>query len=105
MNIMPISKIIKNIAQVAHEANRAHCRMLGDLHQPSWDEAPEWQKAGCHPGRIGRSDEPRYNAAAVSRKLDGSETEGRLEIWPRKRYRKKLIPIWFHITNCSMSNV
>lgn len=32
------------IARVAHEINRAYCASLGDVSQPAWDEAPEWQR-------------------------------------------------------------
>src|SRR5690242_573873 len=32
------------VAQVCHEANRAYCKILGDLSQPSWELAPDWQK-------------------------------------------------------------
>lgn len=32
------------IARVAHEVNRAYCRAIGDNSQPSWDDAPDWQK-------------------------------------------------------------
>jgi len=35
---------VEQIARVAHEANRAYCIALNDLSQPSWDDAPEWQK-------------------------------------------------------------
>lgn len=31
------------IAEVAHEANRAYCAALGDLTQPAWCDAPQWQ--------------------------------------------------------------
>lgn len=33
-----------DIAQVAHEINRVFCQSIGDYSQPSWDEAPQWQK-------------------------------------------------------------
>ncbi len=33
-----------NIAQVCHEVNRAYCLSLGDTSQPTWENAPEWQK-------------------------------------------------------------
>lgn len=33
-----------NIAQVAHEINKAFCESIGDYSQPSWDDAPDWQK-------------------------------------------------------------
>jgi hypothetical protein len=32
------------IAKICHEANRAYCGALGDHSQPSWEEAPSWQK-------------------------------------------------------------
>lgn len=35
---------VERIARVAHEINAAYCRALGDDSQPSWDDAPEWQK-------------------------------------------------------------
>lgn len=38
------------IAKVCHEVNRAYCQALGDNSQPSWEEAPEWQRS---PARIG----------------------------------------------------
>ena len=36
--------ILKRIARIAHEVNRAYCVTLGDLSQVSWDDAPDWQK-------------------------------------------------------------
>ena len=36
--------LVEQIAQVCHEANRAYCRTIGDFSQPSWDDAPDWQK-------------------------------------------------------------
>lgn len=38
------------VAAVAHEANRAYCRALGDYSQPEWHDAPEWQKASAIDG-------------------------------------------------------
>lgn len=35
------------IARVAHEINRAYCASLGDVSQPAWEDAPEWQKASA----------------------------------------------------------
>lgn len=37
----------ENIAQVAHEINKAYCESLGDHSQPSWEDAPEWQKSSA----------------------------------------------------------
>lgn len=36
---------VEMIAKVCHEANKAFCEGLGDVSQPSWEAAPEWQKA------------------------------------------------------------
>lgn len=32
------------VAKLCHEVNRAYCISIGDNSQPSWDDAPEWQK-------------------------------------------------------------
>jgi len=33
----------RQIAAICHEANRAYCALLGDLSQPTWENAPGWQ--------------------------------------------------------------
>lgn len=38
---------IENIAKAAHELNKAYCESIGDNSQPSWDDAPEWQKSSA----------------------------------------------------------
>ena len=35
---------MNQIAEVAHETNRAYCETIGDFNQPSWHNAPKWQK-------------------------------------------------------------
>jgi hypothetical protein len=35
---------IEQIAEVAHETNRAYCRLLGDTSHKPWKDAPDWQK-------------------------------------------------------------
>lgn len=37
----------ENIAQIAHEINKAYCESIGDNSQPSWENAPEWQKSSA----------------------------------------------------------
>lgn len=46
-------KTIEACARAAHEANRAYCIAIGDLSQPSWDGAPEWQKTSARNGVVG----------------------------------------------------
>lgn len=42
---IPVTKT--SIAQVAHDVNRAFCQSIGDSSQPTWEDAPEWQKASA----------------------------------------------------------
>jgi hypothetical protein len=35
---------IEQIAQIAHETNRAYCASIGDTSQPAWADAPQWQR-------------------------------------------------------------
>lgn len=35
---------LDDIAQVAHQINRAYTQSLGDWSQSTWEDAPEWQK-------------------------------------------------------------
>lgn len=41
---------VEQIAQVAHEANAAYCRTIGDYSQLPWDDAPDWQKESAIKG-------------------------------------------------------
>lgn len=43
---------IFEIARICHEANRALCLSHGDESQPSWSEAPGWQKDSAVNGVI-----------------------------------------------------
>lgn len=38
---------VEQIAQLAHETNRAYCAMLGDTSQVPWADAPEWQRSSA----------------------------------------------------------
>lgn len=35
---------LEQIAKLAHEVNRAYCKSIGDNSQPTWENAPKWQK-------------------------------------------------------------
>lgn len=39
-----MEQVVASIAQICHEANAAYCRTIGDNSQPSWNDAPQWQK-------------------------------------------------------------
>lgn len=42
--------LTKDIARLAHEANRAYCQALDDDSQMPWDDAPDWQKESAIKG-------------------------------------------------------
>jgi hypothetical protein len=44
---------VEACARAAHEVNRAYCIALGDFSQPSWAEAPEWQRTSARKGVVG----------------------------------------------------
>lgn len=39
-----MDELIEMCARAAHEVNRTYCMTLGDDSQPTWEEAPEWQR-------------------------------------------------------------
>lgn len=41
---------VYDIAEVCHAANRAYCETLGDYSQPSWHNAPTWQRKSAMTG-------------------------------------------------------
>lgn len=45
---MPLT--VEQIAQVAHEVNRAYCQALGDHTQKPWYQSPLWQRESAMSG-------------------------------------------------------
>lgn len=41
---------LDDIGRVCHEVNRAYCQALGDDSQPSWEDAPAWQRESARMG-------------------------------------------------------
>lgn len=37
----------EDIARICHEVNRAWCEFSGDPSQPSWHDAPDWQRSSA----------------------------------------------------------
>ena len=68
---------INDIAKVAHEINRAFCKAIGDNSQPSWEDAPEWQKQSAINGVYFHFENPDASPAAShcewlkQKKMDG----------------------------------
>jgi RyR domain len=55
---------IGQIAVLAHEANRAYCKSIGDHSQLPWDEAPDWQQKSALNGVVFHLANPYANANA-----------------------------------------
>lgn len=41
---------VEGVARITHEVNAAYCRALGDNSQPTWEDAPDWQKDSAKNG-------------------------------------------------------
>lgn len=52
------------IARVCHEANRALCMTQNDASQPSWEDAPDWQKNSALAGVKFHFENPDAEASA-----------------------------------------
>ncbi len=55
---------VADIAQVAHELNKAYCESIGDMSQPDWENAPEWQKNSAETGVRFHLDNPEASPSA-----------------------------------------
>lgn len=40
----------QQIAELCHNVNKAYCESIGDYSQPTWEDAPDWQKASAMEG-------------------------------------------------------
>lgn len=43
-------EFIEIVSEMCHEMNRTYCRSMGDMSQPRWADAPEWQKESARLG-------------------------------------------------------
>lgn len=41
-----------SVARICHEANRAYCASQGDHSQPTWEDAPQWQRESAINGVV-----------------------------------------------------
>ncbi len=73
--------VVERCAQAAHGVNRAYCLFLGDESQPSWEDAPEWQRSSAIGGVLFHFDNPDVGSAGshenwMREKLDDGWTYG-----------------------------
>lgn len=68
-------EIAEALARVSHESNRAYCIYTGDLSQPPWDSAPEWQRKSARNGvrgvLRGNTPEQSHQSWFAEKVLDG----------------------------------
>jgi hypothetical protein len=57
--------IVDRAAEAAHEANRKYCASIGDMSQPSWADAPQWQKDSAVAGVLVLIGNPEAGPAAL----------------------------------------
>jgi len=50
MQLITETMDVEDFARIAHEANRAYCETHGDVSQPSWTDAPLWQRESAIDG-------------------------------------------------------
>lgn len=83
---------VEDIARVAHEVNAAYCRSIGDTSQPSWDEAPEWQRASAGAGVQFHLDNPDAGPTGSHESWLKEKTEAGWKYGPVKDPEKKEHP-------------
>lgn len=66
---------VEKIAQIAHEINAAFCRSIGDNSQPSWQDAPEWQKSSAINGVNFHLENPNASPSAIHESWLKQKTE------------------------------
>src|SRR5690606_38533513 len=49
-NVEGNKNMIHQIAKTCHNVNKAYCESIGDTSQPTWEEAPEWQRQSAIEG-------------------------------------------------------
>jgi hypothetical protein len=47
-----------DVARICHEINKAYCEAIGDMSQPDWDAAPDWQRESAKTGVLFQFENP-----------------------------------------------
>lgn len=59
-----MSDLISKTAKLCHEINRIYCQSIGDQSQPTWEDAPEWQRQSARNGVMFHMTNPGAGPAA-----------------------------------------
>lgn len=87
-----MSITIEQIAEVAHEVNRAYCTAIGDATQLPWSEALDWQKESAVSGVNFRITNPTISAEEMHQEWSRHKIEGGWKYGPIKDDAKKEHP-------------
>lgn len=84
------------LAKVCHEVNRAFCQGIGDDSQPSWEQAPEWQKQSSINNVVFHFNFPEASPSAshenwLKDKVDSGWTYGAIKD-PTKKQHPCMVP-------------
>lgn len=83
---------IVDVAQIAHEANRALCLAQGDKSQVEWAKAPEWQRSSAINGVRFHLTNERAPASASHESWMAEKLAAGWRYGPEKDEKKKLHP-------------
>lgn len=72
-------------AELCHEVNRAYCEAIGDFSQPTWAEAPDWQRASAIAGVNFHLNNPAASASASHESWLKRKSCRGLEVWSSKK--------------------
>ena len=93
----------EEIAKVCHNANKAFCESIGDMSQPFWEDAPDWQKESAIRGVELHINNPAADAGASHRSwMDQKLNDG----WcygPEKNPEEKTHPSLVPYENLSVN--
>jgi hypothetical protein len=90
-----LDAIIEQCAKAAHNVNRAYCAALADDSQPSWEEAPAWQREsainGARNALLGDTTPQDIHESWFDEKIDAGWTWGRKKD-PEKKTHPCMLP-------------
>lgn len=93
-SLPPSSYVINACARAAHEVNKTYCEALGDNSQPSWEDAPDWQRKSEMNGVVGalagNTPEQSHNSW-FKEKIDAGWTYGETKD-PEKKTHPCMVP-------------
>jgi len=87
-----MSTHINKVAEVCHEANRAYCATIGDMSQPAWVDAPDWQRESAIKGVRFHNENPNASPSASHEEWAKLKWEDGWKYGPVKDAEKKTHP-------------